>query len=845
MTGKPLARRVAAFVGTAIVASTLGAGLTSPAVAAPGHTTLVSTAPATKTPNILDGEVDAIYDTGTGKVLVGGTFTQAQNHGDTTTTYNRGYILMFDKTTGLIDTTFAPVLNNSVDAIIAGPTPGTVYIGGAFNTVNGTNRRKVAELNYTTGALVTTFGNVAFDAAVMDLAMVQGHLIATGIFTSTTGGLTRDGLASMNPTTGAVDGYLTVSLTGHHNYNGTSGANAGVGGTRLAATPDGSALWVIGNFKNADGTLHDQIAKIDTTSTGATLDGWNTTRFQYSCNSGAFDSWVRSIAMSPDGSYFVVAATGGPYGNTVLCDTATRWETNSTGTAVQPTWVDYTGGDTILSVQISEQAVYVGGHFRWVNNSFGGDSPAAGAVGRASLAALDPQSGLPLSWNPGRNPRGFGVTSMLVTPDALWIGSDTDYLGNFQYFHQKLGEFKLAGGLPVASTTTATLPGNVYFAGQRTTNVLYRIDAGGPTIAATDGGPDWAADQSDPSPYRNSGSNTAGWGTVGALDPSVPAGTPVGIFSSERWDPNDANEMQWSFPVPAGENVEVRLYFANQYSGTSQVGQRVFNVTLDGTPVLTNYDIVADVGNEVGEMKKWDIVSDGTVNVNFGHVTENPLVNGIEIINLDAVGGPSPDSVTSRGYDGSTAVGAPNTVADPSGTAWSNTRGAFWVGGTLFYGWSDGNLYERSFDGTNWGTPSLVNPYHDAYWDTVQTGSGQTYAGVTSNFYSEITNVTGMFYSAGRLYYSLGGQDALFWRWFTPDTGTVGAQEFSVSGSAGFADSGGLFVSGGNLYMVSRGTGNLTEQAFVGGVPGGSPTTLSGPAIDGVDWRADGVFTGP
>ncbi len=829
----------------AVVASTLVAGLTTPAVAAPGHTTLVNATPATKTPNILDGEVDAIYDTGTGKVLVGGTFTQAQNHGDTTTTYNRSYILMFDASTGLIDTTFAPVLNNSVDAIIAGPTAGTVYIAGAFNTVNGTTRRKLAELNYTTGALVTTFGNVAFDAAVMDLAMVQGHLIATGIFTSTTGGVTRNGLASMNPTTGAVDSYLTVALTGHHNYNGTSGANAGVGGTKLTVTPDGSAMWVIGNFKNADGTLHDQIAKIDTGTTSATLDSWNTTRFQYTCNSGAFDSWVRSIAMSPDGSYFVVAATGGPFGNTVLCDTTTRWETNSTGITVQPTWADYTGGDTILSVQISEQAVYIGGHFRWVNNSFGGDSPAAGAVGRASLAALDPQSGLPLSWNPGRNPRGFGVTSMLVTPDALWIGSDTDYLGNFQYFHQKLGEYKLAGGLPVASTTTATLPGNVYFAGQRTTNVLYRIDAGGPTIAATDGGPDWAADQSDPSPYRNSGSNTAGWGTVGALDPSVPASTPIGIFSSERWDPNDATEMQWSFPVPAGENIEVRLYFANQYSGTSQVGQRVFNVTLDGTPVLTNYDIVADVGNEVGEMKKWDIVSDGTVNINFGHITENPLINGIEIINLDAVGGPSPDSVTSRSYDGNTTVGASNTVADPSGTAWSNTRGAFWVGGMLFYGWSDGKLYERTFDGTTWGTPSLVDPYHDAYWDTVQTGSGQTYAGVTSNFYSEITNVTGMFYSAGRLYYSLGGQSALFWRWFTPDTGTVGAQEFSVAGSTGFADSGGLFVSGGNLYLVSRSTGNLTEQTFVNGVPGGSPTTLSGPTIDGVDWRADGVFTGP
>ena len=58
--------------------------------------------------------------------------------------------------------------------------------------------------------------------------------------------------------------------------------------------------------------------------------------------------------------------------------------------------------------------------------------------------------------------------------------------------------------------------------------------------------------------------------------------------------------MTWDFPVPAGTNVEVRLYFANRYTGTSQPGQRVFNVSINGSTVLDHYDIVADAGDQTG-----------------------------------------------------------------------------------------------------------------------------------------------------------------------------------------------------------------------------------------------------
>ena len=90
-------------------------------------------------------------------------------------------------------------------------------------------------------------------------------------------------------------------------------------------------------------------------------------------------------------------------GATLLCDSAARWETAATGT-VTPTWVDYTGGDSLSSVAITGAAMYVAGHQRWHNNAIppSGDRLGPGGVDRLGIAALDVESGVPLSWNPTR-----------------------------------------------------------------------------------------------------------------------------------------------------------------------------------------------------------------------------------------------------------------------------------------------------------------------------------------------------------------------------------------------------------------------------------------------------------
>ena len=60
-------------------------------------------------------------------------------------------------------------------------------------------------------------------------------------------------------------------------------------------------------------------------------------------------------------------------------------------------------------------------------------------------------------------------------------------------------------------------------------------------------------------------------------------------------------------------------------------------------------------------------------------------------------------------------------------------------------------------NGSTFGTPTKVDPYHDPVWDGVDTNDGTTFDGASPTLYGQMPNVTGMFYQAGRLYFTLNG----------------------------------------------------------------------------------------
>jgi hypothetical protein len=148
--------------------------------------------------------------------------------------------------------------------------------------------------------------------------------------------------------------------------------------------------------------------------------------------------YVRGVDFSPNGRWFAIDGSGyvsrnGDLGRTV-CDAAARFETRI-ARPKSPTWINYTGGDTLDSIAVTQAAVYVQGHNRWLNNPFGRDNCGAGCVSRRGIGAIDPISGLALAWDPTKAMR-VGGKDLLLTRAGLWVASDTTTIGG--EIHERL-----------------------------------------------------------------------------------------------------------------------------------------------------------------------------------------------------------------------------------------------------------------------------------------------------------------------------------------------------------------------------------------------------------------------
>ncbi len=167
-------------------------------------------------------------------------------------------------------------------------------------------------------------------------------------------------------------------------------------------------------------------------------------------------------------------------------------------------------------------------------------------------------------------------------------------------------------------------------------SVLFRVNAGDALIAATDGpNPDWAANtgtgaQTGTGFSVNIG-NISTHNTTGR-HASVPAYAPQALFAKERWDPAGGDEMEWTFNTGNG-TFTVNLYMANGYAGTSGPGTRIFDVNMEDVLIVDDKDLSAQYGSAVGAMESYQVtVTDGVLNIEFIHQTENPLINAIEIL---------------------------------------------------------------------------------------------------------------------------------------------------------------------------------------------------------------------
>ena len=90
----------------------------------------------------------------------------------------------------------------------------------------------------------------------------------------------------------------------------------------------------------------------------------------------------------------------------------------------------------------------------------------------------------------------------------------------------------------------------------------------------------------------------------------------------------------FTIPVPAG-SYQVVLHFAETYEGTTAAGQRLLDVAINGTTVLSDFDVYKAAGGKrnAAVVRSFDTkVTGDAVTVSLSSSTGNATVNAIEVV---------------------------------------------------------------------------------------------------------------------------------------------------------------------------------------------------------------------
>ncbi len=182
--------------------------------------------------------------------------------------------------------------------------------------------------------------------------------------------------------------------------------------------------------------------------------------------------------------------------------------------------------------------------------------------------------------------------------------------------------------------------------------------------------------------------------TTGVANPA-----PDSVYKSNHY-----GAVTYTIPnLTAGATYTTRLHFAEEYWTASN--SRLFDITLDGIQVLTNFDIFAVAGGEyIANIQQFTTTanSSGQVVIVLKSVKDNAQVNGIEVIPVTA--GPAvPNDLI--------AIGGTSQVS----LSWSTSSGA-----------ATYNVYRATTSGGEGATPLVTSIAATAYVDTA-ISNGTTY----------------------------------------------------------------------------------------------------------------------
>lgn len=203
-------------------------------------------------------------------------------------------------------------------------------------------------------------------------------------------------------------------------------------------------------------------------------------------------------------------------------------------------------------------------------------------------------------------------------------------------------------GLLTAAPTATPVP---------TVSAVWRVAAGGPAFTDSQGHL-WSADTQYSGGYAFA---------VTATDPIADTTDP-GLYQNERYgDLFNSNQFTYNFPVPLGR-YQVTLKFAE--TDFTSPGDRIFDVSLNGVPVLTHFDIFSDAGGaEKADDKVFNDVApvSGVISVAFtGDEADSPKVNALQVVAQPPTPTPTPFLTPTPTPTPPAPLGKPYVYSNPS-----------------------------------------------------------------------------------------------------------------------------------------------------------------------------------
>jgi fibronectin type 3 domain-containing protein len=218
----------------------------------------------------------------------------------------------------------------------------------------------------------------------------------------------------------------------------------------------------------------------------------------------------------------------------------------------------------------------------------------------------------------GSNTNGFtpGTSTLLSSGVTGTTYSNTGLTASTTYYYvvEALDADGTSAASAQATATTQAVSGSEFVA----------IAAGGPAESNSGGGDySFVADED----YVGGGDNQVVTANITLTQPGANA-APMAVYQHAR-----AGISTYTIPgLTAGSSHTVLLHFAETYF--TAAGQRVFNVAINGTSVLSNFDIFANVGKNAAMLEQFTATanSSGQIVIAFTNGTaDQPVVSGIEI----------------------------------------------------------------------------------------------------------------------------------------------------------------------------------------------------------------------